>query len=96
MGELEELCALLYETRGRQMITVPMLLLRWLVQQGVAVVPRSASLAHLEQNVEAATAAGNRDTQLRPNEMEAVRSAVEGLLRAANDMPPRTTKRNEL
>ena len=95
MAELEELRAVVSD-RGRQLLTVPMLLLRWLMQQGVAVIPRSASVSHLEENAEAAAAASNPDTQLFPDEVKQVRSAVEGLLRASNGMPPRAGAKDEL
>jgi diketogulonate reductase-like aldo/keto reductase len=81
-GFLERVAAEL--SSADRAVTPAMLVLRWLTQQGISVIPRSASPQHLAENVASA------DLDLSAEHVRGVGQAVEALLRTGANLPPNT------
>lgn len=62
---------------GEASYSFPQIVLKWLVQNNVSVIPRTTSLEHLKENSAAVIAAM---PPLKPDEAEAVRAAVAAVL----------------
>ena len=77
---------------NRAAVTPAQVLLLWLTQQQISVIPRAGSGTHIQENAAVGRHSGVEDGRgvcvLTSAEMRDAGRAVEGLLRAGAGMPP--------